>query len=102
MPPNYQNGYSQKTVKPQLDEIDIKVPRDRHGNYEPKIISKYGRNVEGMEDKILSLYACGMSQRDIAEQIKGNGFHYEDDIESNRRSLCPCPRPADRPVLVPL
>ena len=73
MPPNYQNGYSQKTVKPQLDEIDIKVPRDRHGNYEPKIISKYGRNVEGMEDKILSLYACGMSQRDIAEQIKGNG-----------------------------
>lgn len=41
MPPNYQNGYSQKTVKPQLDEIDIKVPRDRQGNYEPKIISKY-------------------------------------------------------------
>ena len=64
------NGYSQKTVKTQLGEIDIKVPRDRKGNYEPKIISKYDRNAEGMEDKILSLYACGMSQRDIAEQIK--------------------------------
>ena len=68
--PNYRNGYSQKTVKTQLGEIDIKVPRDRKGNYEPKIISKYDRNAEGMEDKILSLYACGMSQRDIAEQIK--------------------------------
>ena len=68
--PNYRNGYSQKTVKTQLGEIDIKVPRDRKGNYEPKIISKYDRNAEGMEDKILSMYACGMSQRDIAEQIK--------------------------------
>lgn len=68
--PNYRNGYSQKTVKTQLGEIDIKVPRDRQGNYEPKIIGKYDRNADGMEDKILSLYACGMSQRDIAEQIK--------------------------------
>ena len=68
--PNYRNGYSPKTVKTQLGEIDIKVPRDRKGNYEPRIISKYDRNAEGMEDKILSLYACGMSQRDIAEQIK--------------------------------
>ena len=67
---NYRNGYSQKTVKTQLGEIDIKVPRDRKGNFEPKIISKYNRNADGMEDKILSLYACGMSQRDIAEQIK--------------------------------
>ena len=68
--PNYRNGYSQKTVKMQLGEIDIKVPRDRKGSYEPKIIGKYDRNAEGMEDKILSLYACGMSQHDIAEQIK--------------------------------
>ena len=68
--PNYRNGYSQKTIKTQLGEIDIKIPRDRQGNYEPKIIGKYDRNAEGMEDKILALYACGMSQRDIAEQIK--------------------------------
>ena len=46
--PNYRNGYSQKTVKTQLGEIDIKVPRDRKGNYEPKIISKYDRNAEGI------------------------------------------------------
>lgn len=68
--PNYRNGYSQKTIKTQLGEIDIKVPRDCQGNYKPKIIGKYDRTAEGMEDKILALYACGMSQRDIAEQIK--------------------------------
>lgn len=67
---NYRNGYSKKKVKTQLGEIDIKIPRDRNGTYEPQIISKYSRNADGMEDKILSLYACGMSQKDIAEQIK--------------------------------
>ncbi len=69
-PKNYRNGYSKKTVKTQLGEVDIKVPRDRNGSFEPKIIGKYDRNAEGMEDKILSLYACGMSQSDISEQIK--------------------------------
>ena len=67
---NYRNGYSKKTVKTQLGEVDIKVPRDRQGKYEPKIIGKYDRNAGGMEEKILALYACGMSQRDISEQIK--------------------------------
>ena len=42
-PRNYRNGYSKKTVKTQLGEIDIKVPRDRNGSFEPKIISKYDR-----------------------------------------------------------
>ena len=69
-PRNYRNGYSQKKVKTQLGEIDIRVPRDRNGSFEPKIIGKYSRNADGMEDKILALYACGMNQRDIAEQIK--------------------------------
>ncbi len=68
--PNYRNGYSKKTVKTQLGQVDIKVPRDRNGSFEPKIIGKYSRNADGMEEKILSLYACGMSQRDIAEQVK--------------------------------
>lgn len=67
---NYRNGYSKKTVKTQLGEIDVKIPRDRNGEYEPQIIGKYSRNADGMEEKILGLYACGMSQRDIAEQIK--------------------------------
>ena len=69
-PRNYRNGYSQKTIKTQLGEVQIQVPRDRNGSYEPKIIGKYDRNADGMEEKILSLYACGMSQGDISEQIK--------------------------------
>lgn len=67
---NYRNGYSKKSIKTQLGEVDVKIPRDRNGEYEPKIIAKYDRNAAGMEEKILGLYACGMSQRDIAEQIK--------------------------------
>ena len=67
---NYRNGYSKKTVKTQLGEVDVKIPRDRNGEYEPKIIGKYSRSADGMEEKILALYSCGMSQRDIAEQIK--------------------------------
>ncbi len=67
---NYRNGYSKKTVKTQLGEIDVKIPRDRNGEYEPQIIGKYNRNADGMEEKILSLYSCGMSQSDISEQIK--------------------------------
>ena len=68
--PNYRNGYTKKTVKTQLGEVDIRVPRDRNGSFEPKIIGKYSRNADGMEEKILALYSCGMSQRDITEQIK--------------------------------
>ena len=60
--PKYRNGYSKKTVKTQLGEVEIKVPRDRRGNYKPKITSKYDRNADGMEEKILALYACGMSR----------------------------------------
>jgi transposase-like protein len=67
---NYRNGHTTKRVKTQLGEVEISVPRDRKGEYEPQIIGKYSRNADGMEEKILSLYAAGMSQRDIAEQIK--------------------------------
>ena len=70
MSKNYRNGYSKKNVKTQLGEVEINVPRDRNGEYEPKIIEKYNRKADGMEEKILSLYATGLSQRDISEQIK--------------------------------
>jgi transposase-like protein len=55
---NYRNGYSKKTVKTQLGEVEINVPRDRNGEYEPKIIEKYQRNADGMEEKVLALYAA--------------------------------------------
>ena len=69
-PRNYRNGHTSKTVKTQLGEVNVSVPRDRNGEFEPKIIGKYSRNADGMEEKILALYAAGMSQKDIAEQIK--------------------------------
>ncbi len=48
-------------MKTQLGEVDIKVPRDRNGSFEPKIIGKYNQNADGMEEKILALYSCGIS-----------------------------------------
>ncbi len=69
-PCRYRNGYLRKKVKTQLGEVDIRIPRDQNGCFKPKIIGKYDRNADGMEEKTLSLYACGMSQRDISEQIK--------------------------------
>ena len=72
---NYRNGHSKKTVKTQLGEVTINVPRDRNGEYEPSIISKYSRNADGMEEKILSLYSCGMSQRDISEHRPLNSIY---------------------------
>ena len=76
---NYRNGSTKRKMKTQLGEVEISVPRDRNGEYEPKIIDKYQRNADGLEDKILSLYAHGMSTRDIQEQIKDL---YDIDISS--------------------
>ena len=68
--PNSRNGYSKKTVKSELGEVELNIPRDRNGEFEPKILPKYQRNVTGIEDKILALYAAGLTTRDITEQIK--------------------------------
>lgn len=67
---NYRNGSTKRKIKTELGEVEISVPRDRKGEYEPQIIEKYQRNADGLEEKILSLYAHGMSTRDIQEQIK--------------------------------
>ncbi len=67
---NSRNGYSKKTIKSELGPITLNIPRDRNGEFEPKIIPKHQRNINGIEDKILNLYASGMSTRDVAEQIK--------------------------------
>ena len=67
---NRRNGYSKKTVKTELGPVQIDVPRDRNGEFEPQIIPKHQRTVDGIEDKILKLYATGMTTRDISEQVK--------------------------------
>ncbi|MEH7131112.1 IS256 family transposase [Neobacillus drentensis] len=69
-PNNYRNGSTKRKLKTQFGEVEVDVPRDRKGSYEPQILDKYQRNVDGLEEKILSLYAHGMSTRDIQEQVK--------------------------------
>ena len=67
---NRRNGYTEKTVKSSIGEIDIRTPRDRDGSFEPQLIPKRAKDVSGIEDKVLSMYAKGMSQRDIADTIE--------------------------------
>lgn len=66
---NKQNGHSPKTLKNQYGEFRVDVPRDRNGEFEPKLIHKNQRDVSGIEEKILSLYARGISICDIHDQI---------------------------------
>lgn len=67
---NRRNGYSSKTLKTTAGDVPIQVPRDRDGTFEPVVVPKRKRDVSAIEDKVLSMYAKGMSQRDIAETIK--------------------------------
>lgn len=67
---NSRNGYSKKTIKTELGAVAINIPRDRNGDFEPKIIPKHQRTVNGIDEKILSLYATGITTRDISEQVK--------------------------------
>ena len=66
---NKRNGHSPKNLKSQYGEFQIDVPRDRNGEFEPKLIPKYQRDISGIEEKVISLYARGMSTRDIHDQI---------------------------------
>jgi transposase-like protein len=67
---NSRNGYTPKTVRSELGPVHLDIPRDRKGEFEPKIVPKYKRDVSGIEEKVISLYARGMSTRDIHDQIK--------------------------------
>ena len=67
---NRRNGYSSKTLKTSYGNVPIAVPRDREASFDPKVIPKRSTNVFGIEDKVLSMYAKGMSQRDIAATIE--------------------------------
>lgn len=67
---NRRNGYTNKTVKTQFGEIPLEVPRDRNGEFEPVVVPKNKRDISGIEEKVISLYARGMSTRDIHDQLK--------------------------------
>lgn len=67
---NSRNGKSRKTIKTTRGELQIEVPRDRNSTFEPVLVPKRSRFVEGIEEIIISLYARGMSVRDIETQIR--------------------------------
>jgi putative transposase len=62
---NRRNGKTRKTLRSDVGPIEIDVPRDREGSFDPQIVGKHERHFNGFDDKILSMYARGMSVRDI-------------------------------------
>ena len=67
---NSRNGYGEKTVKTEHGELSIKVPRDREASFDPQILPKRSKLSEGIEKLVISLYAKGMSNSDIEEQLR--------------------------------
>ena len=66
---NSRNGYSSKRVKSELGNVDLEVPIDRLSSFSPEIVKKRQRDISGLESKVLSMYAKGMSNRDIQAHI---------------------------------
>jgi len=67
---NARNGTSRKRLKGTQGEIEIAIPRDRQASFEPQLVQKHQTRLEGFEDKILTLYARGMTTRDIQAQVQ--------------------------------
>ncbi len=81
---NRRNGYTNKTLKTTMGDIEIQSPRDRDGSFDPQIIPKRTRDVSGIEEKVITMYAKGMSQRDIADTIEQiYGFEISAEMISN-------------------
>ena len=81
---NYRNGSYKKKVKTSTGELELEVPRDRIGEFEPQVVKKYQTDILGIEDKIIALYGCGMSTRDISSNIKEiYGFEVSAEVVSN-------------------
>lgn len=67
---NTRNGSTSKTVQTDTGPLAIQVPRDREGSFEPQLVKKHQRRIEGFDDKVISLYARGMSVRDIQGHLQ--------------------------------
>jgi len=81
---NSRNGTSKKKILTELGDVDIAIPRDRNGEYEPQIIKKHQRRFEGFDDQIISMYGRGMTTRDIQGHLKDiYGVDVSPDLISN-------------------
>jgi putative transposase len=68
---NHRNGHTAKTVRTDLGPVEVRTPRDRAGTFEPKLVGKRQTRLAGLDDRVLDLYAGGMSTRDIAAHLQG-------------------------------
>ena len=68
---NTRNGYSKKTVRSSHGPIELDIPRDRQGDFEPQLISRYQTSFDAVDEKIIALYARGLSVRDIQKELSG-------------------------------
>src|ERR1700677_4442220 len=66
----HRSGYSKKTVLTENEALELSIPRDRRGSFEPQLIAKYQRRFPGFDDKIISMYARGMSTREIVGHLR--------------------------------
>ena len=67
---NRRNGHTKKTVRSDYGEVELTIPRDREGEFEPLIVKKHQKNVTGIEDQIIALYAKGVSTREIQDHLQ--------------------------------
>jgi putative transposase len=67
--PNVRNGAGRKTVKTELGAVEVRTPRDRDGSFDPQLVAKRQTRLAGLDDRILGLYAGGMSVRDIEDHL---------------------------------
>lgn len=67
---NRRNGYRKKTVTSSMGDIDLDIPRDRDGEFEPQIVKKHQTDISSIEDQVLSMYAKGMTTRDITDHLQ--------------------------------
>ena len=85
---NSRNGSTPKTVATQVGDVELDVPRDREGSFAPRLVPKGSRRLGGLDDMIISLYAGGMTVRDIAHHLRVHAGHRavpRDDQQDHRR-----------------
>jgi putative transposase len=103
-PRNHRNGHSRKTMLSGSGKLEIAVPRDRQANFEPQLIAKYRRRFPDFDAKVISLYARGLSMREIEGHLRDlYGIEVSPELISTvtacgptapkRRSVCGSSRP---------
>lgn len=81
---NARNGKKSKSIRSKYGEMDIDVPQDRESSFEPKVVRKRQKDISGIEDKIIAMYAKGLTTRQISEQIKDiYGFEVSEGMVSD-------------------